>query len=88
MYDYDANGGNVPCRLVTIDISTGATSTRDSTRMIDEFEPYPGVHGRPRDYRLSTPAARSMGELPVAPSTEASTEASPARAKGTVATAG
>jgi hypothetical protein len=43
VYDYDANGTNVARRLVTVDLSSGATSTRDITAMIDEFEPYPGV---------------------------------------------
>jgi hypothetical protein len=45
VYDYDASGSNVARRLVTVDVSTGATSTRDITAMVDEFEPYPGVLG-------------------------------------------
>jgi hypothetical protein len=43
VYDYNASGQNIARRLVTVNLSTAAVSSRDVTNLIGEFEPYPGV---------------------------------------------
>jgi hypothetical protein len=43
VYDYDASGKNTARRLVSVAVGTGATTSRDVTTLVDEWEPYPGV---------------------------------------------
>jgi len=43
VFDYDATGKNTARRLVSVEIATGAKTSRDVATHIDEWEPYPGV---------------------------------------------
>jgi hypothetical protein len=43
VFDYDSSGKNTARRLVSVDVGTGAATSRDVTALIDEWEPYPGV---------------------------------------------
>jgi hypothetical protein len=43
VYDYDSSGKNTARRLVSVVVGTGATTSRDVTALVDEWEPYPGV---------------------------------------------
>jgi hypothetical protein len=43
VFDHDSSGKNTVRRLVSVDVGTGAATSRDVTALIDEWEPYPGV---------------------------------------------
>lgn len=43
VYDYDAGGSNTARRLVTVELGTGAKSSRDVSKLVRETDAYPGV---------------------------------------------
>jgi PKD repeat protein len=43
VFDYDSSGKNTARRLVSVEVATGAKTSRDVTALIEEWEPYPGV---------------------------------------------
>ena len=46
VFDYDVSGKNTARRLVSVEVATGAWTSRDVTSLIEEWEPYPGVMRR------------------------------------------
>ena len=46
VFDHDSSGKNTGRRLVSVEVATGASTSRDVTTLIDEWEPYPGVMRR------------------------------------------
>ena len=46
VFDYDSSGTNTARRLVSVEVATGAKTSRDVTTLVDEWEPYPGVMRR------------------------------------------
>ena len=43
VFDFDAAGNNTGRRLVSVDVGTAQQASRDVSKLIGEFEPYPGA---------------------------------------------
>ena len=43
VFDFDAAGNNTGRRLVSVDVGTAQQTSRDVSKLIGEFEPYPGA---------------------------------------------